>query len=453
MSNNNNTSQKTVVVIDAGGRGAVLVDKYAQSPHVGKIIAIPGNDLMHINTTKSVLTHTNLKTTSIKEIVEICIKEKVDLIDVAQDNAVEAGLVDELQKYNFTVVGPTRDAGQIEWDKAWSREFMKRHHIPYPEYVICTTPQQGIDFIEKHPDTPYFIKASGLAEGKGALPAYTTSEAKARIKELERFGESAQTYLIEEWLVGEEFSTYALCDGTSYTIIGSAQDHKRVYNADQGENTGGMGCSAPPLVITPDIEKQIENIITQTIHGLYKEGRPYKGVLYLGGIITTHNNTPLVKVIEYNARWGDPEAQVIIPSIQTDLYEISIALAKGTIHTMHLETDTISRVVVTAASRGYPSDYATVKGKKIFGLEEALNLPNIKIYPAAIKQKDTAYYASGGRLFYIVGEGQNVIQARKKAYKALSLIYIEGNNLHYRTDIGYHDVERFYARSTMASQK
>jgi phosphoribosylamine--glycine ligase len=436
------SKQNTILIIDAGGRGSTLVDAYARSDKVQRILVIPGNDLMQINTIKQVVTFPHLKTTSVNEIIEICEQENVTLVDVAQDNAVEAGLVDALLKKDIPTVGPTRAAGQLEWDKAWSREFMKRHHIPQPAYTVCTTQKEGIEFLNMQPESTWFVKASGLAEGKGALPAKNNAEAVDRINELQKFGKNAETFLVEEWLIGEEFSTYALCDGTSYTIIGSAQDHKRAYNFDEGENTGGMGCSSPPLVITEDIEKQIKEIITKTIRCMHEEERPYKGVLYIGGIIVNKNGTPTVLVIEYNARWGDPEVQCILPGLKTDLFEIGMAIAKGNIQNLQIETDNKSRVVVAGTSRGYPGDYSEVRGKQIYGLEEVQKLSGIKIYGAGIKLSGEKYVASGGRIFYIVGEGSSVIEARQKAYEAMSLISIEGNNLQYRTDIGWRDVER-----------
>ena len=254
----------TVLVVDAGGRGAALVDKYAQSEHVERIIAVPGNDLMSINTDKPVQIYPQLKTTSIPEILEICEREGVNLVDVAQDNAVEAGLVNALTERGVFTVGPTRDAGQIEWDKAWSREFGERHSIPQPFFRICLNKQEGFSFIQSQPDQPWFIKASGLAEGKGALPARNNKEALERVKEMARFKEAGKVFLVEKWLrgddgfAGEEFSTFALSDGEHYEVIGSAQDHKRVSNFDEGENTGGMGCSTPPLVLTPDLLRDVE---------------------------------------------------------------------------------------------------------------------------------------------------------------------------------------------------
>jgi len=438
----------TILVIDGGGRGSTLVDKYAQSPHVKKIIAVPGNDLMKINTNKSVETYQKIKTTNTSEILKLCKDKKVNLVDVAQDNAIEAGLVNLLSENDIPVVGPTKEAGEIEWNKAWAREFGKKYHLPQPSFKICLSQKEGIEFLKRQPNQKWFIKAAYLAEGKGALPAKNNKEAIERVKEIKRFKEAGRVFLIEKWLKGdddfaEEFSTFVFSDGKNYKVIGSAQDHKRALNYDEGENTGGMGCSSPPLVLTPKILKEIKtNILDKTINGLIKEGRPYKGVLYLGGMIIRIKNKLTPYVIEFNARWGDPEAQVILPGITNDLFEVSMAIAQGNIKNLKIKTDGKARVVVTGASKGYPRNYEEVKNKQIFGLKEAKKIEGIKIYGAGIKEENGRYYASGGRLFYIVGEGKTVIDARQRAYEAMSLISIEGNNLHFRTDIGWRDIER-----------
>jgi len=435
----------TVLVVDGGGRGAALVDKYSQSPHVARVLAVPGNDLMKVGALKPVETFPSLKTVSVPEIIQLCRDEQVDLVDVAQDNAVEAGLVDRLQAEGVSVVGPTRMAGEIEWNKAWAREFGQRHDLPQPHFKICQTTEEGLQYLNSQPDQSWFIKASGLAEGKGALPAKNKQEAVARVRELARFGKAGEVFLIEKWLqnseggVPEEFSTFVFVDGENYKLAGSAQDHKRVYDRDEGENTGGMGCSSPPLVLTAELMKVIEKkILAVTINGLNLESRSYKGVLYLGGIVV--GGVP--HVVEFNARWGDPEAEVILPGLVNDLFEISVGIIERKLGNMDIRTDGMARVVVAGTSRGYPGDYSIVRGKRIYGLEEVSKIKGVKLYGAGVKVEDKKYYANGGRLFYIVGEGKTVIEARSKAYEAMSRVNIDGNNLHYRTDIGWRDVER-----------
>lgn len=442
----------TVVIIDGGGRGAALVHAYSKSPHVQKIIAIPGNDLMQLNSAKPVITYQNLKTTSVDEIVQICKKEANVLVDVAQDNAVAVGLVDALKKEKIRVFGPTKKAGEIEWNKAWARDFMKRHKIAQPEYFIFTSVEKAKKFLATQKDQPWFVKASGLAEGKGALPADNNTEAANRIEELQKFGESAKTFLLEKWIksenkLAEEFSTFLISDGRHFQILGSAQDHKRALDGDKGENTGGMGVSSPPLVLSKEILGQVDVIAKKTIDGLKNEKRPYVGILYIGGIIIKEQGKEKVYMIEYNARWGDPEAEVIIPGISNDFYELIKAALDQKINKIKITLDNKARVAVAGAAKGYPEDYSAVKGKEIFGIESAKKQKNIILYGAGVKRQRGSYIVNGGRLFYVVGSGGNVLEAREKAYKALKEISVEGNNLHFRTDIGWRDVKRLRKNS------
>ncbi len=433
----------TILVIDGGGRGSALVDKYLQSPSVSKVLAIPGNDLMLEGAKKPVKIFPGIKTTDIPNIVKICQNYKVDLVDVAQDDAVAAGVVDALGEKGFKVFGPTKAAGQIEWDKAWSREFMEKQKIPSPKFKIFRSEKDGKNFLRSQKNSNWFVKASGLAAGKGALFAKDNNAAIEKIKELKNFGKAGETYLIEECLEGEEFSSFAVVDDDDFILIGHAQDHKTAFNSDEGPNTGGMGCSSKPLLITKNIEGQIKNIFNKTVKGLLKLDRPYKGILYLGGMVDQNGK---VWVIEFNARWGDPEAQVIIPSVKNDLIDIVQLTLDGKLKNIILQKDNKYRVVVTAAAKGYPIDYSQVSGKEIFGLKSLMSDKKIKVYGAGIKKEQGRYIAHGGRLFYVVGEGENVADARQKAYNSLSLVYIEGNNLHYRTDIGYRDLNRFYLK-------
>lgn len=430
-------SEHTVMVIDGGGRGAALVDKYAKSEKVRKILVVPGNDLMQINTDKPVITYQHLKTTSVKEILDICKKAKVDLVDVAQDNAVEAGLADELMKLNIKTFGPTKKAGQIEWDKAWAREFMKKYDIPSPKFYTFHSEKEGIKFVKKYPGSKWFVKASGLAEGKGAIPASNVNEAISAIREMQRFGKSGEIYLLEEWLVGEEFSAFALCDGNSFKVVGYAQDHKRVNDGDLGENTGGMGCVSNPLVVDNKIKKQVQEIFEKAIKGLNKEKRSYKGVLYLGGIVVGKR----VWIIEFNARWGDPEAEVILPSIHNDFFDLANAVILGKLKNYKITVDKEIRIVVAVTAKGYPVDYSLAKGKKVLGIDKVIK-SGAKIYGAGIKKSDGNYVVNGGRILFVMAKDKGVSDARRKIYKAMKCINIEGDNLHYRKDIGWRDLER-----------
>ncbi|OGD97506.1 phosphoribosylamine--glycine ligase [Candidatus Curtissbacteria bacterium RIFCSPLOWO2_01_FULL_38_11b] len=439
-------SKFTVMVIDGGGRGSAIIDKYAQSPNVEKILAVPGNDLIPILVKKPVKFFPYLKTTDIKEISEICQREKVDLIDVAQDDAVAVGLVDSLIKSGFKVFGPTKAAGRIEWDKAWSRNFMQKFKIPHPDYKICKSYKEGIDYIKKQKDAKWFIKASGLAAGKGAIYSANKKDAINAVNSMKNFGKAGETFLIEKCLIGEEFSAFAILNGKKFEIVGFAQDHKQVFDGDLGPNTGGMGCSMPPVAITKRIESQVKSIFKKTAEGLVTLKRPYLGILYLGGMIDEKGK---VWTVEFNARWGDPEAQVILPSIKNDLYELVSNTIKNKIP--KIKRDSLYRVAVTAASKGYPNDYSEVVGKQIFGLSTLLGHPersegSLKVFGAGVKINNGKFIVGSGRLFYVLGEGKNVAIARKLAYNALSLINIEGDFLHFRTDIGWRDLARYNRR-------
>src|SRR3989338_2662871 len=440
-----------VLVIDGGGMGSALVDAYAKSPHVKRVLAVPGNDLMQSVSEKPVKTFPKLKTTSIAEILEVVKHENVDLVDVAQDNAVEAGLVDAVAKEGVSVVGPTKRAGEIEWSKAFARNLGKVIGLPQPEYGIFKM-MQGVEYVLGQPDNKsWFVKADGLAQGKAVLPIEKKSRAKSRIRKLLRgFPSAARTYLIDDWIgreqepfeEGEEFSYFVISDGKTFKRLGSAQDQKRLYDNDKGPNTGGMGSSSPPFLVTSEISSAVDSeIITPVFEYLRHTGREYRGVLYLGGIYL--HNRQKIYVIEFNARWGDPEAQVILPGLQTDLYELGQTVVNKNLKGIKIKTDKKYRVAVAGVSVGYPDNYSDVVGKEIYGIDEVIKMDGVILYGAGIKKEEGRYYVSGGRLFYIVAKGDNPIDARARAYSAMAQVSVEGNNLHFRTDTGLKDVQRF----------
>lgn len=437
--------KETVAIIDAGGRGSVLVEKYSKSVHVKKIIAIPGNDLMQDNSDKPVQIFPEIQTTDIHEIIEICQREKVGLVDVAQDNAVAVGLANELAKRGIRAIGPTKEAGQIEWDKGWAREFGKRHNLPQPSYDIFSSQEEAIKFLEEQEDKKRYVKAGGLVRGKGAKPARNRQEAIQRVKEMSEFGKEGETFVIEDWMEGEEFSTFALVSGESVRILGSAQDYKKEKDKDEGENTGSMGSNSPTLLLNLKLEREVKDIFKNAAKGLSDERRPYGGILYLSGLV--EKDKP--KIVEWNARLGDPEAEVILPAIENDYFEIMRRVIEGNINKFKLWFDWKDRVAVVGAALGYPRarDYKDVIGKEIFGLREAAKVSGVTVYGAGVKRVDGRDYVAGGRLFYIVGEGMSLIEARQKAYEAMSLVSIDGNNLHFRTDIGWQDVKRLRKKS------
>jgi phosphoribosylamine--glycine ligase len=365
----------------------------------------------------------------------------VDLVDVAQDSAVKAGLVNTLNLFKIPAVGPTRAAGEIEWNKQHARIFGEYHGLPQPKYMPLATEAQAEKYLDTQENTRWFVKATGLADGKGAVPATSKREVLDAIKLLKKeYPNSAKTFLIEEWIEGEEFSAFAISDSRNFKILGYAQDHKREGDGDVGENTGGMGAVSHPLLITSEIENQTKEIFNRTITRLKDSGDPYRGVLYLGGMVKDEK----VKIIEFNARWGDPEAQVIVPGLKVDLFEMGMESARGTLRRIKISDDGKARVAVAGVARGYPrfQEYSQVQGKEIKGLDEAGKTEGVTIYGAGVKIENKKHYVKGGRLFYVVGEGQDVAQARNRAYDAMEKINIDGDNLHYRKDIGWRDVER-----------
>ena len=458
-----------VLIIAANGREHALATMYAKSKKVKKVVMTPGNGLTDFENSK-IKNYLDVDMMDFNKIVEVCKKEKIDLVDVAQDDAIAAGFVEKFEKLGIKAFGPTQKASQLEWDKEWARNFMMKYGLPIPEFKSFSNHEEAIIYINSTSNKLLFIKAAGLAMGKGVIRAENKNEAIEAVKEMKTFGKSGETFLIEEGLIGEEFSLFVLCDGKDYQIVSWAQDHKTVYDGDVGPNTGGMGSVAPAAVVNQKVVIEVEEkIIKPLMDGMKKEGRPYKGVLYLGGMIVkdesyssnevrssrvTRTINPQVKVIEFNCRWGDPEAEVILPSIETDYVDVVDAILSGNLHKLKIKIDNKVRVSVAGCSRGYPTNYSMVKGKEIFGLVQAMELPGVIIFGAGIKREGKParnalqsgaggrFFANGGRIFHIVGEGETILQARVRAYGAMAMIFIEGNNLHYRTDIGWRDSAR-----------
>src|SRR3989344_5201023 len=411
-----------VLIIDSGARGEVLQHTYRKS--VDNVVIS--------------------KESNPESILEVARKLKPDLIDVAQDTALALGTVDLLQSHGFRAFGPDEEAAIIESSKSFSRRFMQRHNIPHPNFEVFDSEEKAIAYVSylysKSPKL-VFIKADGLCKGKGVLKSTTLDEAVKNIRKMKEFGASGRRFLVEDGLTGnqiEEFSYYAISDGKTYKIFKSAQDNKTAFNFDQGPNTGGMGTNSPALV-TSGLEAKIESqFILPVIRGMAEERTPFTGILYFGGIIVDGK----ISNIEYNARWGDPEVQVVLPGLQTDYFDLVNACLEGRLEEMEIQEDSKTRVCVVGASKGYPDDYSNVIGKRIYGLEEAMKIPGVLVFKAGINIQREKLYAEGGRLFSIVAEGDNILEAKQKAYSAMAHVSVEGNNLHYRTDIGWRDIER-----------
>jgi phosphoribosylamine--glycine ligase len=427
-----------ILIVGSGGREHTLVTAYSKSKKINKIIIVPGNALISYKAVK-VKVEPDVTATDFDGVLKLVKKYKVDLVDIAADDQLAEGFVDRFQALGIKAFGPTQKAAEIEWNKDWSRQFMKKYKLPIPHYETFSDSKKAIKYVKNLEEQVLYIKASGLALGKGAIRAENKKEAIAAINSMKSFGKAGKTFLVEECMVGEEFSLFAICDGENYQIIGTAQDHKTIYDHDKGPNTGGMGCVSNPKVVTPQIVRQIEQAILKPfMKGMKKEGRAYVGILYLGAMVTKTG----IKIVEFNARWGDPEAEVLILSIKTDYLTIVEAVLNKKINKLKIKCDKISRLSVAGCSLGYPIDYSKVKGKKITGLEKAIKLSGVKIFGAGIAKKGKNFVAHGGRVFHVVGEGKTLVQAKDKAYKAMALINIQDNNLHFRTDIGWRDLER-----------
>jgi phosphoribosylamine---glycine ligase len=429
-----------VLIIGSGGREHALTLAYCKSDRVTKVYVAPGNGLIDYHNPKAE-NCPDVKSLDLKGIIALAKEKKIDLIDVAQDDPLAAGFVDTLTKEKIPTFGPTKAAAEIEWNKSWARKFMRKYHLPIPEYASFTSSTKAKSYVSSLPEQILFIKASGLAAGKGVIRTEGHTQAHAAIDEINRFGAAGETFLIEHALFGEEFSLFVICDGENYVITKSAQDHKTIYNADTGPNTGGMGCVSPTNALNQKMIKEVEDtIIKPFLTGMQKEGRPYTGILYIGGMVTENG----VKIVEFNARWGDPEAEVILPSIQTDYVSIVESVLAKKLKRTAVKFDYKIHFSIAGCSRGYPGDYALVKGKEVFGIPEVLKQKNITLIGAGIKRSNNRFFADGGRIFHVVAEGKDIHQARKFAYEAISQLYLAGNNLYYRTDIGWREMERFH---------
>jgi len=431
------------MIVGGGAREHTISDAYERSRHVKKIIVAPGNSFIGYKRKKEVVIADKCSLTDPESILEIAKKYKPDIVDVAQDDALAAGTVDLLSANGFDVFGPKKSASRIEWDKKWSREFMKRHDIPSPKVESFDSGKSAKEYVEsiygENPDTLLYVKAYGLCAGKGALRAENLDEAVDCIDKMASFGDAGKVFLIEEGLVGEEFSYYAISDGNSFHTFKSAQDNKTVFNFDLGDQTGGMGAVCPAKITDRYVSEIDDVFISKVIEGMKSEDNPYTGILYFGGINTLSG----INTIEYNSRWGDPECQAVLPSVKTDYVNIVTSCLNGNLDKLDIKQDDKVRVCVVGSTRGYPGDYSGFKDKRIYGLEDVLKMRGVKLYSAAIYVVNDHFYTDGGRLFSVVAQGKNILEAKKKAYSAMARISIEDNGLHYRTDIGWRDLERF----------
>ena len=413
-----------ILVIGSGGREHVLVWKIAQDGRVEKIFCAPGNPGM-----KDV-EFLDIKPTDTEGLIAAVKMEHIDLTVVGPEQPLVNGIVDSFESEGLMIFGPSANAAQLEGSKYYAKIFMERYSIPTSNYVNFDDAEEALQYLNQG-TIPCVVKASGLAAGKGAVVCDTIEKAKDCIELMmirKEFGKSGELILIEELMIGEEASILAISDGENYVILPSSQDHKRVYDNDEGPNTGGMGAYSPAPVITEEMLSEIENkIIKPTIHGMAQDGIPFKGVLYAGVMVTSDGP----KVVEYNVRFGDPEAQVVIPLIGTEFLDLLIDSAVGDISQYSSVNASGHASCVVLASKGYPGEYET--GHEISGLENDLN-DDVMIFHAGTVLDKEAYYTNGGRVLGISSIGNTLRESLDIVYGTVDKVSFEG--VHYRTDIG-----------------
>ncbi len=412
-----------ILIIGSGGREHALAWKIKQSSKIKNIFIAPGN-------AGTALIAKNITLSTTEEIIDWIKHNDIDLVIVGPDNYLAEGMVDQLELLKIPVFGPTQAAAEIEWSKAFAKRFMKEEGIPTASYDIFTDLEKAKLYLQTQ-SFPLVIKASGLALGKGVIIAQDLSEANKTLDEImgsKIFGDAGNEVIIEEYLQGKEISIHAFCDGENAILFPPAQDHKRIFDNDKGPNTGGMGTIAPVSWVTKDQMKEIEEkVVIPTIQALKKRGRPFKGILFPGIMIT--ENGP--KVIEFNARFGDPETQSYMRILDTDLIDILFACVKGDLKNKEIKWSDKSACCVIAASGGYPGNYE--KGKIIKGLDEIKN-NNIVIFHSGTALSGENFITNGGRVLGVVAAEDTLKESLMKAYKAVESISFEG--MQYRTDIG-----------------
>lgn len=415
-----------ILVVGGGGREHAIVKKLAQSKKNPKIYVAPGNAGTEENAT-----NVAISVMDFDSLADFAKKEKIDLTVVGMDDPLVGGIVDRFEAEGLRVFGPRKNAAILEGSKAFSKDLMKKYGIPTAAYENYCDPQKAIKYLETA-NYPIVLKADGLALGKGVLICKTFEEAKSGIEELmidKSFGDAGNTIVIEEFLQGREVSVLSFVDGTHYALMTSAQDHKRAKDGDEGLNTGGMGTFSPSPFYTEDIDRYCkENIYQKTVDAMRAEGREFKGIIFYGLMLTKSG----VKVLEYNARFGDPETQVVLPRMENDIIDVFEACIDGCLDKIDLKFENNAAVCVVLASDGYPLEYE--KGKKISGLKNFEGRTDIFAFHAGTKKVNGDVVTNGGRVLGITATAPTLKEARDKAYEATKLIGFE--NKYMRNDIG-----------------
>lgn len=419
---------KRVLILGSGGREHALAWKMAQSEQVEKVFVSPGNGGVFGGKLEQV---TNIGILEIEKIIVFVKENKIDFVVVAPDDALAGGVVDALEKEGIVAFGASQKGAQIESSKAFAKMIMEKYNIPTAKFKIFNVYEEALDYVETQA-LPIVVKASGLALGKGVYICNTKEEAQTALEEImldKKFGSSGSEVVIEEFMQGTELSIHAFCDGKTSILFPASQDHKRIFDNDKGPNTGGMGTIAPLTWINEkDLEKINNEIVKPLLAGLKKEGSPFKGLLYPG--LMEKNGE--FKVVEFNARFGDPETQVYMQLLESDLYDILHSCATGTLDQANISWSKKSAACISVASCGYPGSYE--KGFEVSGIDKAEQDPDIVIFHASTKREGGRVLTNGGRVLSVNAVADSLEKALEKAYNAVDKIHFEG--MHFRKDIG-----------------
>jgi phosphoribosylamine--glycine ligase len=420
-----------VLVIGSGGREHALSWKIAASPLVARLYCAPGNGGI-----AAVAECVALKPLDFDAVIRFCRDKEIGFVVVGPEDPLVAGLVDRLDAEGIKSFGPRAAAAQLEGSKGFTKDLCAEFGIPTAAYGRFAEAAPAKAFARKM-GAPIVVKADGLAAGKGVIIAATLGEAEAAIDEIfsGRFGKAGAEVVVEEFMEGEEASFFALCDGTTALPLATAQDHKRVFDNDEGPNTGGMGAYSPAPVLTPALVARVmKEIVEPTVAAMKSRGTPFKGVLFAGLMLTKDGP----KLIEYNARFGDPETQVLMMRLDSDILPALIACHDGTLDKVSLRWKDEAALTVVMAAKGYPGDYA--KDTEIGGLDAAGKLPGVQVFHAGTRAEGGRILANGGRVLNVTATGKTVGEAQARAYKAVALIDWPGGFC--RKDIGWRAVAR-----------
>lgn len=417
-----------VLVIGGGGREHAICWKLSKSPKVDELYCAPGNAGI-----AEVAKCVDIGVMDFEKMADFAKKEAFDLVVVGPDDPLAGGIVDVLEEKGLRVFGPRKNAAILEGSKAFSKDLMKKYGIPTAAYETFDTPEAALNYLETAP-VPIVLKADGLALGKGVLICNTREEAKEGVKTLmldKQFGHAGDRIVVEQFITGREVSVLSFVDGKTIKIMTSAQDHKRAKDGDQGLNTGGMGTFSPSPFYTPEVDEFCKKHIYQaTVDAMKAEGREFKGIIFFGLMLTADGP----KVLEYNARFGDPETQVVLPRMKNDIVDVFEACVDGTLDQIDLQFEDNAAVCVVLASDGYPEHYE--KGKKITGLENFKDKDGYYVFHAGSKfDAEGNILTNGGRVLGVTATGKDLKEARANAYKATEWIHFE--NKYMRHDIGH----------------